>query len=275
MKDNISNTTDKTNNQKNINISNKPYIFEIQAFTIKHHFNLHCYMKSENKVTFKDDGIILFALYYLFRFLNYLSFFGIIRLICDCLHRWAFRLRNPIITKQEYKIMRSWSNPFVYSSLFSEIWVIFNLILSIVTSLIIRNYSDQSIGKILCFYAAWRSFDIFVYQVNVLLFDPIKVGIKQYRIKSATRMILMLFINFVEYTFWFSSIYIFFKDDSYRNILNESFKILANITSGDFFEGNLLFVVAKIETFFGIFINLVCLARFLSMLPPVKSQNNN
>lgn len=237
-------------------------------------------MESENKVTIKDDGIVLFAFYHLFRLLNYISLFGIIRFLSDCFHRWAFRLRNPQITKQEYKSIRSWSNPFAYSSLFSEIWVILNLILSIVTSLIIKNYSGQSfIALILCSYAAWRSFDIFVYQVNVLLFDPITVGIKQYRIKSSTRMILMLFINFAEYIFWFSSIYTFvlIKNDQVitdKNIITSSLNIFANISSGsDLSNLKPLLKIASIESVLGIFMNLVCLARFLSLLPPVKSLN--
>lgn len=203
-----------------------------------------------NKLTIKDDGIILCTAFYSFQFLKNFSLFRAIEKLLDHFHNCTNK------------------------ALYSEIWVIFNLILSIVISLIIRS-CPSIIGFLLCCWAACRSFGIFVYQMNVLLFDPITTRKKgeEYKIKNATRTILMLFINFAEYIFWFSSIYLYIKGPgtSYWEIFTHSFEILANISDGDY-KGKILIVVT-IEAIIGIFMNLVCLARFLSMLPPVKSQN--
>lgn len=234
-------------------------------------------LKPEKKITYKHDGIILCTFYYVFRVLSYISLFSLVRLILgDLVQKCAYFFKHPNASKQEYKDFRNVRlNPFFYSSLFSEIWVIFNLIMSITASLIMTPHLNPSLSIALCVYAVWRSFDIFVYQVNVLLFDPIRVGRDQYRIKSTTRMILMLIINFAEYIFWFSTIYLFVsisncQDITYVHII--SFNIFTNISNihnlPDFEK---LLIIGHIESIIGLFMNLVCLARFISMLPPVKS----
>lgn len=58
---------------------------------------------------------------------------------------------------------------------------------------------------ILC-YAVIRTLGFFVYQVNVLLFDPL-TNPQTYAIKSATRMVILLIMNMIEFTFWFSCVY--------------------------------------------------------------------
>ena len=53
-------------------------------------------------------------------------------------------------------------------------------------------------------YAVERCFEILVYQINVLLFAPYrdsKAG-KEYKIKSPTRMIVLLLHNVFEFVIW-------------------------------------------------------------------------
>ena len=58
---------------------------------------------------------------------------------------------------------------------------------------------------ILC-YAIIHTLELFVYQVNVLFFDPL-ANPQTYAIKSATPMVILLIMNMIEYTFWFSCVY--------------------------------------------------------------------
>lgn len=53
-----------------------------------------------------------------------------------------------------------------------------------------------------------------------------------------------------------------------------NFNIFANISNGSNLPNlNSLLIIANFESIIGIFINLVCLDRFLSMLPHFKSQS--
>ena len=62
-------------------------------------------------------------------------------------------------------------------------------------------------------------------------------------------------------------------------IIFESITTLANINSpNDFFANETqveLILVAHLESVIGIFINIICLARFISLLPPVESIDKN
>ena len=66
--------------------------------------------------------------------------------------------------------------------------------------------------------------------------------------------------------------------DSLRIIL-ESVTTLANIASpeevSDYEKGFDIAMIAYIESVIGIFMNIVCLARFISLLPPVQTIDDN
>lgn len=113
---------------------------------------------------------------------------------------------------------------------------------------------------------------------------PFTSGIIKYRIKSATRTVLLLICNIFEYILWFSVVYIFMYKaktpnvDSLRIIL-ESITTLANIASpeevSDYEKGFDIAMIAYIESVIGIFMNIVCLARFIPLLPPVQTIDDN
>ena len=66
--------------------------------------------------------------------------------------------------------------------------------------------------------------------------------------------------------------------DSLRVIL-ESVTTLANIASpedfSDYEKGFEITIIAHIESVIGIFMNIICLARFISLLPPIQSIDKN
>lgn len=213
---------------------------------------------SELKVTLAKDGPILWLSYHVFNILRQVSLFEQIRNIARLCKRTTF----------------------ISGYLFPELWVIGNLILASVACCILSAGCPAWLGWVFCIYAMLRSFEIFIYQFNVLLFDPIRSGRAHYKIKSATRMVLLLICNIFEYVIWFGVIYLFARSQqdlppSGQFIFFESFQVLANITEPFEFPDSLTVTIANIESLIGLFMNIVCLARFISMLPPVPTVEDN
>lgn len=232
--------------------------------------------RESKKVGVKEDGLVLCMFYYIFYFAKKLSLFECIRGIAKAL--W---LRNH--AKQEWE----WTKPFVFSYSFSDAWVLGNLLLSILGCILCSKCNGIVISWIFMIYAGLRIFEIFVYQVNVLLFDSIRVG-KKYEIKSATRSVLLLIINMFEYIAWFSIIYIaveriFLGTDSlgvayylqslmiFTN-LDVPMSVLDERNCG---VANEILTFAYIESLIGMFMNLLCLARFVGMLPTIRTKDEN
>lgn len=241
-------------------------------------------MSSNNNRNILQDGIILWFAYHLFDVLRQISLFQQIRNISKWVWIYRFKKKNPRTSKKEYESAWKEHRPFVFGFLFPELWVIGNILLAIFGCIIVAKTSCQVISFIFVVYAFLRTFELFVYQINVLLFDPIKSGWIKYRIKSATRTVLLLICNIFEYILWFSVVYIFVYKaknqniDSLRVIL-ESVTTLANIASpedfSDYEKGFEITIIAYIESVIGIFMNIICLARFISLLPPVQSIEGN
>lgn len=95
---------------------------------------------------------------------------------------------------------------------FVDIWVLSNLFLSIVSVFLIKLLNIEIFSFALICYGFLRVFEIIIYQINVLLFDEYRCKIqgKDYKIRGYRRMIINLFSNFVEITFWFASSYAVF-----------------------------------------------------------------
>lgn len=241
-------------------------------------------MAIPNKKSILQDGIILWFAYHLFDFLRQVSLFQQIRNISKWIWKFRFKKKNPNASKEEHDKAWKEHRPFTFGFLFPELWVIGNILLAIVGCIIIANTSCMVGYYIFLVYAFLRTFELFVYQINVLLFDPIKSGWTAYRIKSATRTVLLLICNIFEYVLWFSVVYTFvYKTynqniDSLRVIL-ESVTTLANISSpedfSDYEKGFEITIIAHIESVIGIFMNIICLARFISLLPPIQSIDKN
>lgn len=222
------------------------------------------------------DSFILWLAYHFFDLLRQVSLFQQIRNISKWVFKSRFRKRNTEATPDE--INKAWaeSKPFVNSYIFPDLWVISNLVVGIAACFIIPATSFKWLCWVLVIYATLRTFEIFVYQINVLLFDPIKAGRANYKIKSATRMILLLLCNIVEYVLWFSVIYLFVyktggEGTSASNIIRESFLIISNNARPEEMTTNsFVATIAYLEFILGLFMNLLCLARFISLLPAVQ-----
>jgi len=171
------------------------------------------------------------------------------------------------------------------SYLFVEIWVVGNLLASIVISLMLFLFVRVNlIAYIFMIYALLRIFEIIVYQINVMLFHPYRAFLenREYYIKSPTRIVILLFHNYAEIIFWFSSIFIsilFLSGESFdlswgyyvkssllcfATLNQDSVINLTNNTLG------ILTSLAFVEFLAGLIMTTITLARFIGILPGVK-----
>ena len=228
-----------------------------------------------------DDGFVLWTVYHLFDALRQVSLFQQIRNISKLFWKKQYKHSHPDASKEDMDNAWKTNRPFVTKYLFSEIWVTAHLLWGVLCCLIMIYTPYLWMGYIFLVYAMLRSFEIFVYHVNVLLFDPLKVGVDNYQIKSATRMIIiLLFCNIAEYIIWFSVIYIVVlrldnEDIMGKHVLTRSIMTLANISDPNEYINWKIAAVANIESVIGIFMNIVCLARFISILPSVNTIDKN
>lgn len=238
---------------------------------------------SDTQKRFKD-GIILWLAYHSFDWLRQVSVFQQIRNVSKWIWNRKFKKYHPNASQEEYDIEWKEQRPFTFGYLFPELWVIVNMLLAVLGCVVVAKTSSAVISYAFVVYAFLRTFELFVYQVNVLLFDPIKSGLTKYRIKSATRMVLLLICNIFEYVLWFSVVYIFMYKTKGQNvdslkIIFESISTVTNISSpnefADFEKGFDITLIAYIESVIGIFMNIVCLARFISLLPTVQTIDEN
>lgn len=210
--------------------------------------------------TKKNDSFIIELWEKVFKILSYISVFSIIKLF-----------RKNITYK------------------FVEIWVLFNTIFSFVST-VIAYYINPKIEFVLWFimiYGVIRTFEIIIYQMNVLLFDPyraIKNGV-EYKIKSPTRNVILLLHNYFEMVCWFSVVLISSLsinnhiDNSWGYYLRINFLCIStfetDFISNAFSTGGKLSLFAFYETMAGYVISVISLARFIGLLPSVGRIDKN
>lgn len=170
--------------------------------------------------------------------------------------------------------------------IFSEIWVIFNLILSFISIRIMYNSNNKLVIKSLTLYGVIRVGEIIVYQINVILFDQYRSG-KKYKISSYTRSTILLIHNFIEIIFWYSSLVIFML--KMENLLNPikysllyyvkmnilclftfNLDYIVNMVSK---SSNLLHNIAFFEVITGLLLTLIVLAHTVGKLPTANEAN--
>jgi hypothetical protein len=233
-------------------------------------------MNDKVKYDYLKDGFIVLAMTKLFDILRQISVFEQIRNISRWRFSVGYRRNSPEATRNEIKQAWKESNLFVSSYLFPEIWVVGHLLLGIVCYILVSQVDMKGWDWVLCAYALLHSFEILIYQLNVLLFDPIRNNTANYKIKSATRTIILLLINMMEYIIWFAVVYLGCYDlygliTPNCSMILESFLTLSNIADPRDVHEPVVMVFASIESVIGLFMNILCLARFIAMIPPVQT----
>lgn len=176
-------------------------------------------------------------------------------------------------------------NKFVSKNyLLPELWVVINLSISLIGKYIITCTSNKVCAYIFLFTASLRIFAMLIYQVNVLFFDryaqwflypPTKKRKDNYVIQSGTRIIILLLINMFEYVVHFSVIFVALNciySNSAGNItIADSLKLFFNMHELSTFSNSNILFFAYSEVGIGMFMNILCIARMLNLLPNTKT----
>ena len=231
----------------------------------------------------KDEGFIVQSLFFVFYYLERVSLFFWLRAGA----RWRFERK-----KRKNKKTNAEKKPFVMTYIFPEIWVVGNLIFATISHFFVRHLELDWLIYVLIAYSVERTLEMFVYQVNVLFFhrlNPVfieqkasipekgkRIVTEEYAIKSSARTVWMLILNMVEYVLQFAVIFAaagtLQQDYSMHISLLESFQLFMSLGGLDSYSSGILMTVAYIETIIGIFMNILCLARFIGALPEVREK---
>lgn len=172
---------------------------------------------------------------------------------------------------------------------FVDIWVVSHVLLSLILSLLVYQFIRiDFILVILSIYAALRIFEIIIYQINVLLFDPYRARKQQreYYIKSPTRMVILLLHNYLEIIIWFSmivlSLLVISGDDlsyTWFHYLKSSILCFATLNQDSVIvlssKGiQIISIIAFFEFIAGLIMTTITLARFIGLLPAVKFRDD-
>jgi len=171
---------------------------------------------------------------------------------------------------------------------FVEGWVLGNFLLSIVSYFILFMWSDPNVywwETIAICWGAIRVFEVTIYQINVLLFDwyrASKEG-KPYAVRGFLRLIILLLHNYVEIIFWFA---LFYRNmnwafetgglalDSFLVSLNFSFVTMTTFGHSNVFpKTDVGYILTLIQSAIGLFMALLILARFISLIPSPKTSD--
>ncbi|KAA0258776.1 hypothetical protein FHQ18_02180 [Deferribacter autotrophicus] len=197
-----------------------------------------------------------------FEFLSYFSLFNTIRLIFPSLRR---------------------------SYLFVEFYVFCNTITSffflVLTTTV--NYISDSILMFFSIYGFMRTFEIIIYQINVLLFDEFRALLagKKYALYGYRRIVILLLHNYLEIACWFGISYMWFSLNghisfngvlipSFWQVFHESLLLMFAYTSDKIIaESSTALAIFTLQAIIGLFMTILVLARFLSLLPNPKSMD--
>ena len=231
-------------------------------------------MKLKEKIFGREEGFIVPLFFIIFYCLERVSIFYWIRAIAK--HR------------AEKKGLKD--EPFVKTYIFPEIWAVGNVFYAIFAHYLAMNTTHKWLLYLLIAYSIERTLELFVYQVNVLFFHrlnpvflkpedkkPEKNKPEGYEIKDSTRTVILLIMNIVEYILHFAVVLAAVGslecDPNMHLSLIESFKLFMSLGGlDDFKKEGILMSVAYIESMLGIFMNILCLARFIGILPGVKEK---
>lgn len=176
--------------------------------------------------------------------------------------------------------------PSAITARFVDFWVLSHLALSMV-AVVVAAYLPYPIFGYLCMgYGFLRTFEIVVYQTNVLLFDEyrvVKAG-GEYHLEGYRRIVLLLLHNYFEIILWLACTYTVMAADFDHKWQLGTGTVFGGIYSSfitmtTFGEFDLLpkTTVAAFVLLFhatvGLFMTLLSLARFISLIPAPKTRD--
>ena len=167
----------------------------------------------------------------------------------------------------------------IMGSGFVDAWVLGNTLLAALSVVLSPLCPEHCWALALLIWGAVRVVEIFVYQINVLLWDPRRARQegKEYRLLGYRRSLVLSLHNYAEMVLWFAAIHGLFRQhfEDPGHVLTHALGCLyfsvvtittlgyGDVTPTDSF-GWLLVVV---QTGLGVFMALLILSRFVSLLP--------
>lgn len=179
---------------------------------------------------------------------------------------------------------------------FVEGWVLGHLLLSIALLLIcwaLNLHWGEAIATGAVIYGGLRVIEVLVYLINVLLFDEYRARKEEHRLRKEgityapyalrgyRRIVILLLHNYAEIIFWFALFYrnLDWAFQTFRVSLNSFFAALnfSFVTMTKFGyttiypKETLGDILTLIQSAIGLFMILLILARFISLLPKPKT----
>lgn len=169
---------------------------------------------------------------------------------------------------------------------FVDFWVLGHLILAFVCVVVVSYLPGHGIAIAIVGYGMLRVFEVATYQLNVLLFDEyraVKAG-KPYHLEGYRRMILLLLHNYGEIIFWLACTYTVMASDFDLKWTNGRDTVIGSIyssfitmtTFGEFDlapKSSFAALVLLFHASIGLFMTLLSLARFISLIPPPRTRD--
>lgn len=179
-----------------------------------------------------------------------------------------------------------WALPLQGSARFVDAWVLGHLVLSFLALVVVSCFPKHWVSVAIVIYGLVRVFEIAVYQANVLLFDEyrtVKAG-REYALEGYRRIVLLLLHNYAEIITWLACTYTVLADEfvhkwegGTRTVLGGIYSSFITMTTfGDFDllpKTNFAAVVLLFHATVGLFMTLLSLARFISLIPAPKSKD--
>lgn len=168
---------------------------------------------------------------------------------------------------------------------FIDVWVLGNLLFAFFSVMVSIPGESSSLQILLLVYGAIRIFETIVDQINVLLFDEYrarKAG-TPYAVISFRRIVILLLHSYFEMMLWFALLYLYFNKsfDSGSATLQKPYQAIAysfyTLTTFGYAAtapiDQLGYFLVFSEAIVGLFMALVILARFLSLLPSPETMD--
>jgi hypothetical protein len=176
--------------------------------------------------------------------------------------------------------------PSLITARFVDAWVLSHLVISMMAVIVAVKCPYPSVGYVLMGYGFLRTFEIVVYQTNVLLFDEyrvVKAG-GEYHLEGYRRIVLLLLHNYFEIILWLACTYTIMASDFEHKWPMGTGTIFGGIyssfitmtTFGDFDlipKTTLAAFVLLFHATVGLFMTLLSLARFISLIPAPKTRD--
>jgi len=189
-----------------------------------------------------------------------------------------------------FSVIRRIAPSFTKTYTFVEYYVTLNTALSVIALFIVtyrKNFVNTLFLSLIMGYGFVRTFEIIIYQINVLLFDEYRTSIKgrRYAVRGYRRMVLLLFHNYIEIVCWFGVAYMWFYKRGYivlkeaghptfLNVFHESMILMFSFSPSQYIDrSNLGLALFTTQAIIGLFMTMVVFARFLGLLPPPRSMD--